>query len=172
MNHKNETFEDQRMELHGKFFHNCTFTNCELVFDGDRPPTFKDNKFVDSVFVFTGHATRTLYLLSNIYHAGEGGKEVIEKTFADIREHKLHGHEIKTIVQEAGVPVNVLASGGGFSLTFSELEELGVKRISTGGALARSALTALVSAANEMRESGTFAYTQSALSTREISDLL
>ncbi|MFP6806623.1 MAG: hypothetical protein VB957_05510 [Pseudomonadales bacterium] len=98
MHYKDETFKDQRLELHGKSFNNCTFENCELVFDGDRPPTFKDNKFIDSVFVFTGHATRTLYLLSNIYHAGEGGKDVIEKTFEDIREHKLHGHEIKTIV--------------------------------------------------------------------------
>ena len=40
MNHQNETFRDQRIELHGKSFHNCTFDNCELVFDGDRPPTF------------------------------------------------------------------------------------------------------------------------------------
>lgn len=98
MNHQDETFKDQRLELHGKFFTNCTFENCELAFDGDRPPTFKNNKFVDTVFVFTGHATRTLYLLSNIYHAGEGGREVIEKTFQDIREHKMHGHEIKTVV--------------------------------------------------------------------------
>ncbi|MEQ8858031.1 MAG: hypothetical protein RIC56_05240 [Pseudomonadales bacterium] len=96
MNHLDKTFRNERIELHGKAFHNCTFDNCELVFDGDRPPTFKDNRFVDSVFVFTGAATRTLYLLSNIYHAGNGGKEVVEKTFADIREHRLHGHEIRT----------------------------------------------------------------------------
>jgi hypothetical protein len=96
MNHQNETFRDERIELHGKAFHNCTFENCELVFDGDRPPTFQDNRFVDSVFVFTGAAVRTLYLLSNIYHAGDGGKEVVEQTFADIRELRLHGHEIRT----------------------------------------------------------------------------
>ena len=98
MHYQNETFKDERIELHGKFFNQCTFQNCELVFDGDRPPTFKDNKFIDTVFVFTGHATRTLYLLSNLYHAGDGGKEVMEQTFADIREHKLHGHEIRTII--------------------------------------------------------------------------
>jgi len=98
MHHQNETFKGQRLELHGRFFNGCTFENCELVFDGDRPPTFRDNKFVDSVFVFTGSATRTLYLLSNIYHAGEGGREVIEQAFADIRDHRMHGHEIRTIV--------------------------------------------------------------------------
>ena len=96
MNHQNETFENQRIELHGEAIHNCTFANCELVFDGHRPPTLKDNRFVDSVFVFTDAATRTLYLLSNIYHAGEGGRQVVEQTFADIREHRLHGHEIRT----------------------------------------------------------------------------
>jgi hypothetical protein len=96
MNHQHQTFRQQRIELHGKSFHDCTFEECELVFDGDRPPTFKDNRFVDSVFVFTGAATRTLYLLSNIYHAGDGGRAVVERTFADIREHRLHGHEIRT----------------------------------------------------------------------------
>lgn len=98
MNYRNQTFKKERIELHGKFFNGCTFEECELVFDGDRPPTFKDNRFVDSVFVFTDAATRTLYLLSNMYHAGAGGKEVIENTFADIREHKLRGHEIRTTV--------------------------------------------------------------------------
>lgn len=98
MHHTNETFTGERIALHGKSFHNCTFERCELVFDGDRPPTFKDNRFVDTVFVFTGAATRTLYLLSNIYHAGEGGREVIDKAFADLRDHKIHGHEVRTIV--------------------------------------------------------------------------
>lgn len=80
--------------------------------------------------------------------------------------------EIRTAVQEAGAPVNVLAAGRSFTLTLSELEELGVKRISTGGALARSALTALVSAAKEMQEQGTFTYPHNALSASEISELL
>jgi hypothetical protein len=97
MNYQNETFRNETIELQGKFFHECTFENCELIFDGDRPPTFKDNRFVDSVFVFTGAATRTLYLLSNIFHAGDGGKQVVENMFAEIRQHKLHGHEIRTI---------------------------------------------------------------------------
>ena len=85
MNHVNETFTNARIELHGKTFHDCTFEHCELVFDGDRPPTF-------------GAATRTLYLLSHIYHAGEGGREVVERMLSDLREHNLHGHEIRTIV--------------------------------------------------------------------------
>ena len=98
MNFHNETFSQERIELHGKTFRDCTFEHCELVFDGDRPPTFSNNRFVDSVFVFTGSATRTLYLLSHIFHAGDGGREVVEKMLTDLRDHNLHGHEIRTIV--------------------------------------------------------------------------
>lgn len=93
-----KNFKNERIELDGKAFHNCEFENCELVFSGDRPPTFSDNRYVDSVFVLTGNATRTMYLLSNIYHAGEGGKQVVEKIFDDIRNRDVHGHEISTVV--------------------------------------------------------------------------
>ena len=97
MNYSEHTFNNERIDLHGNSFRDCTFKNCELVYDGDRSPTFTGNKFIDTVFVFTGAAVRTLYLLGNIYHAGEGGHEVIEKTFNDIREGAIHGHEVRTI---------------------------------------------------------------------------
>ncbi len=97
MNFSNETFENERIELHGKAYRDCTFKNCELVYDGDRSPTFNNNKFIDSVFVFSGSALRTLYFLGNIYHAGEGGREVIDKTFRDIKEGAIHGQEVRTI---------------------------------------------------------------------------
>ena len=97
MNFVDESFENERIELHGKSFRGCQFTNCELVYDGDRSPTFSNNIFIDTVFVFTGPAVRTLYFLGNIYHAGDGGREVIDKTFKDIREGAIHGHEVRTI---------------------------------------------------------------------------
>ena len=93
----NKTFENERVELRGNAYHNCTFKHCELVYDGDRSPTFDDNKFIDSVFVFTGSALRTLYFLGNLYHSGGGGREVVEKTLADIRNRNMHGHEVRTI---------------------------------------------------------------------------
>ena len=92
-----QMFKNERIELHGNIYHRCTFEKCELVYDGDRSPTFKDNEFVDTVFVFRGPATRMLYLLANIYHAGEGGREVIEKTFNDIRDRNFSGTEVRTI---------------------------------------------------------------------------
>ncbi|HIG39338.1 MAG: hypothetical protein ABGY96_13535 [bacterium] len=96
MNYHDQTFENERIELHEKTFKNCTFVNCELVYDGDRSPTFSNNTFVDTVFVFTGAAVRTLYFLGNIYHAGEGGREVVDRTFAEIKNGEIHGHEVRT----------------------------------------------------------------------------
>ena len=97
MNYRDKTFTNERVELGDNIFHNCTFKNCELVFDGHRSPTFMDNEFIDSVFVFVEQAVRTLYFLSNIYHAGTGGQRVIEKTFEDIRQGAFHGREVRTI---------------------------------------------------------------------------
>jgi methylisocitrate lyase len=51
-------------------------------------------------------------------------------------------------------PVNVLV-GGDFT-TVAELAELGVRRISVGGALARAAWTGFLQAAKEIAEQGTF----------------
>ncbi|MCB1692755.1 MAG: hypothetical protein KDI19_08315 [Pseudomonadales bacterium] len=98
MQYQNETFKGERIDLDGKMFHGCTFESCELVFSGDRPPTFSDNRFVDTVFVMTGHATRTMYLLSNIYHAGDGGRQVVEDIFDELRAGNIHGKEITTKV--------------------------------------------------------------------------
>jgi hypothetical protein len=47
--------------------------------------------------VFKDAAIRTLYLLSNIYHAGKGGAEIVEQTFEDIRNRAIHGVEVATI---------------------------------------------------------------------------
>ncbi len=98
MNFTDESYSNERIELHGKSFRGCTFTDCELVYDGDRSPTFANNRFIDTKFVFTGASLRTLYFLGNMYHAGEGGKEVIEKTFTDIMNGDVHGHEVSTII--------------------------------------------------------------------------
>jgi 2-methylisocitrate lyase-like PEP mutase family enzyme len=51
-------------------------------------------------------------------------------------------------------PVNVLV-GGGFT-TVAELAELGVRRISVGGALARAAWSGFMAAAGEIARQGTF----------------
>jgi methylisocitrate lyase len=63
-------------------------------------------------------------------------------------------------------PVNVLASVPGF--TARQLEDLGVRRISVGGALARAAFGALHRAGREMADAGTFQALGEAMSGAEL----
>ena len=78
--------------------------------------------------------------------------------------------QIRTVCASLSKPVNVLM---GFvnpelqRLTLSDLARLGVKRISVGGALYRVAQTALMTAAREMHERGTFQFAQNAISHSE-----
>ena len=73
---------------------------------------------------------------------------------------------IARVVSETGVPVNVLLRRGGPSV--SELAALGVRRVSTGGALARAAYGALVAAARELLDAGTSTYLDAALSDEQL----
>jgi 2-methylisocitrate lyase-like PEP mutase family enzyme len=63
---------------------------------------------------------------------------------------------IERIVREVGAPVNVLALRDGPSV--GELASVGVRRVSTGSALARVAYGALLAAAGVLREQGTAEY--------------
>ena len=63
---------------------------------------------------------------------------------------------IKRVVEEVGIPVNVLALPSG--PTVSELGSAGVRRVSTGGALAKAAYGALLAGAEELRDAGTSRY--------------
>jgi 2-methylisocitrate lyase-like PEP mutase family enzyme len=75
--------------------------------------------------------------------------------------------EIAAVVKSVDRPINVLAGIPG-ALSLTELAELGVKRISVGGALARAALGAVLTAAREMREHGTFTFADAATPFGEI----
>jgi 2-methylisocitrate lyase-like PEP mutase family enzyme len=68
---------------------------------------------------------------------------------------------VRRVVAETGAPVNVLALPGGPSVP--ELAGAGVRRVSTGGALAWAAYGALVDAAHELRAAGTTGFTARAL---------
>jgi 2-methylisocitrate lyase-like PEP mutase family enzyme len=64
--------------------------------------------------------------------------------------------DVRTVVEAVRRPVNVLALPGMPSV--AELAGAGVARISTGGALAFAALGAVVEAATELRDEGTYGY--------------
>jgi 2-methylisocitrate lyase-like PEP mutase family enzyme len=64
--------------------------------------------------------------------------------------------DIRSVVTSVDRPVNVLALPGG--PTVAELAEAGVARISVGGAFAYAAYGALLEAATELRDEGTYGY--------------
>jgi 2-methylisocitrate lyase-like PEP mutase family enzyme len=77
--------------------------------------------------------------------------------------------DIRQVVAAVDVPVNVLAVAGAPSV--GELAEAGVSRVSVGGAFAFAALGALVDAATELRDQGTYGYLAgSAAGRRAIKD--
>jgi 2-methylisocitrate lyase-like PEP mutase family enzyme len=86
---------------------------------------------------------------------GEAGADVVYAPgLVDLRD-------IARLVRETAAPVNVLARPQGPSI--AELRSVGVRRVSTGGALAKAAYGTLVRAARELREVGTSTYAASAL---------
>ena len=70
--------------------------------------------------------------------------------------------QIGAVVKAVAVPVNVLALPNG--PTVSELASVGVRRVSTGGSLARSAYGALLAGAQELLADGTSSYAAGGLS--------
>ena len=64
--------------------------------------------------------------------------------------------QIRRLVEAVLIPLNVIASPNGPSIP--ELAALGVRRVSTGGSLARAAYGAVASAAGELLGPGTSTY--------------
>jgi len=80
-------------------------------------------------------------------------------------------NDIATVVGSVDRPVNVVMGLAGAQLSQAELSAIGVRRISVGSALYRTALGAALRAAREMREQGTFAFAKEAVPPREVSPI-
>ena len=65
-------------------------------------------------------------------------------------------------------PVNVIMGLSGPALSLADLAELGVKRVSVGSALARAAYGAFLRGAIEIRDHGTFTFSEQAIPFSEI----
>jgi 2-methylisocitrate lyase-like PEP mutase family enzyme len=79
--------------------------------------------------------------------------------------------DIRTVVRSVDRPVNVLMSMPKVDITVAQLQELGVRRVSVGGSLARAAYGALLRAGEEMLRDGSFGYAAQAPSTRHFNDI-
>ena len=75
---------------------------------------------------------------------------------------------IATLVREVEGPVNVVMGLAGAPITLARLEAAGVKRVSLGGCLARTAFGALRRAAREMLDQGSFGFAAEAIPDAEL----
>jgi 2-methylisocitrate lyase-like PEP mutase family enzyme len=79
---------------------------------------------------------------------------------------------IREVCAAVSKPVNVVAGFKGAVYSLAELEEVGVRRVSTGSSLARAALTGLGKAAEEVLREGTFGYSKGAITFSEVNALM
>lgn len=75
---------------------------------------------------------------------------------------------IGKLVNEVAGPVSVGIGSGGEALTVDALAEIGVRRISTGGALPRALAAMVMGASKEMLGSGSFSFAGNAISEAKV----
>ncbi|MGI9310108.1 MAG: isocitrate lyase/PEP mutase family protein [bacterium] len=78
---------------------------------------------------------------------------------------------IAALVREVAAPVNVVVGLSGAPLSFDQLQDAGVKRISIGGALARTTFGVIRKAAEEMLRQGTFNFAAEQVPDAELCEL-
>lgn len=129
-------------------------------------------KSLDRPFMLTGRAENFLHnradlgdTIKRLQAYQEAGADVLYapgiRTVDDIR----------SIVTSVDRPINVLAGVPGMNLSVTELGDLGVKRISLGSNLFRTAFGAALRGAHEIIKDGTFGYAEDAATFKEISAL-
>ena len=74
--------------------------------------------------------------------------------------------DIRAVVEAVERPVNVLVLPG--CPPIADLAEMGVARISVGGVFTWTAYAALIAAATELRDAGTYTYAEKLASARDI----
>lgn len=139
-------------------------------FTGDRDdPIYPLEVAAERVAAAAGAASSELVLTARAENYLYGRKD-LDDTIGRLRAYQEAGadvlyapgitdaDEIRKLVESVERPVNVLARPGLPSV--SELAALGVSRISVGGAFAFAALGATVRVAQELREQGTYGYSE------------
>ena len=108
----------------------------------------------------------------NFLHGRLDLKDTIRRleAFADAGADVLYAPGLKTreaisavVKAVAPKPVNVVMGLAGGSLSLDELADLGVKRVSLGSALARTAYGAFLRASEEIRREGSFTFAENAV---------
>jgi hypothetical protein len=61
-----QTFTGQRIVIDGHRYENCTFKNCDVVFQGGPPPNFLNCHFDAPQFSFDGPAASTVLFIRSL----------------------------------------------------------------------------------------------------------
>jgi 2-methylisocitrate lyase-like PEP mutase family enzyme len=143
----------------------------ELAVDRVRAGVESARKFVFP-FLVTARAENFLYgrpdlddTIRRLQAFQEVGADVLYAPGLRSRE------DISTVVRSIDRPLNVVMGLKGVTLTISELAEIGVKRVSLGSTLNRVALGGFLRAARELREQGSFSFTEDAVPFDELNDM-
>ena len=72
---------------------------------------------------------------------------------------------VRAVCASVGRPVSAIAGAGKPPFTVAQFAEAGVKRVSLGSLLSRAALGAMLAAAREVREHGTFGFASNAMTS-------
>jgi 2-methylisocitrate lyase-like PEP mutase family enzyme len=75
---------------------------------------------------------------------------------------------VRSVCSALSKPVNFMVGIPGKSFTLAQLEACGVRRVSLATSLYRTAMTALIAAAREVSERGTFGYVETMAPSKEI----
>lgn len=78
---------------------------------------------------------------------------------------------VSTLVREVQGPINVVMGLSGSDITFSQLRDAGVRRVSIGGSLARSLYYRMREAAREMLQEGTFSFAEHQIPQAELNGI-
>ena len=79
---------------------------------------------------------------------------------------------VRAVCAAVSKPVNFMVGVRGKSFTVAELVAAGVKRISFASSLYRAAIAGLIEAASEARQSGTFGYLETTITSAELNKFL
>lgn len=89
MNFEGKSFKNETVDIDFNHFSNCQFEKCTLVYHGYGVIGMEGCSFNEVNWTFSGAAANTLKFMSGLYHgAGEGGKNLIESTFENLKKSR------------------------------------------------------------------------------------
>ena len=86
MKFKDQEFSNQEIQMDFNQFINCKFIDCDMIYRGYGPIGMEGCSFTKVRWSFSDASANTVNFMASLYAgAGEGGRKLIEQTFANIK---------------------------------------------------------------------------------------